>query len=341
MAFATPYQDKLYYGRYGGCFISDAFTINCDKLYEDYKRITAQPDFWTACQELAGCFAPAVMRVETRRFFGKDIMVHEIGFNPYPIIGHALMAKKIGRQLALFAPRHIDEAIFCAKVGAYLGLRLKMNLPLSLRSIETLTQWLEMMEVELETKLCETFDLPEMYAFQQWVAAPNECYCIYSRSNVGAFPATLMTTDFASPYGTALKELVDTPDAIVVPCVSGSTALTVLKPWFGSNVKLYSVEISAPDMWEELDSFCGAFTKVMRNRTQDRVIAPELANAWDEGLVKRVFVEKKDAVITLKKNVAEKKADLSVESAAALHYASRLNKNVLVVCGALRMGTSL
>ena len=340
MAFATLYQEKLYYGQYGGCFISDAFTINCDKLYEDYKRVTAQPDFWSACQKLADHFAPADIQVEGKGCLGNNIKIHKVAFNPYPIIGHALMAKKIGRRLVLFAPRHTEEAIFCAKVCAHLGLQLKMNLPLSLRSIETLTQWLEIMDVELETKLCETFDLPEMYAFQQWVAAPDDCYCIYSRSNVGAFPATLMTTDFASRYGAALKEVAGIPDAIVVPCISGSTALTVLKPWFGQEVKLYTVEIKAPDMWEEMDSFCGAFTKVMRNRTQDRVLAPELANAWDQGIVERVFVEKNDAAGTLKDVITQGETELSIESAAAFHFASGLKENVLVVCGPPRMGSS-
>lgn len=341
MAFTTRVHDKLYYGQYGGCFISDAFTINCDKLYEDYKRVTSQPDFWPACQKLVNQFAHADIRVEDKKYSNKIIKIHWANLNPYPIIGHALMAKQIGRRLVLFAPRHAEEAIFSAKICAHLGLQLKMNLPLSLRSIESLTNWLEIMNVQLETKLCETFDLPEMYAFQQWVAAPDDCYCIYSRSNVGAFPATQMTTDFASRYGLALKEAAGSPDAIVVPCISGSTALTVLKPWFDQAVKLYTVEIKSTDMWEELDSFCGAFTKVMRNRTQDRVLAPELANAWDEGLVERVFVDKRDVAGILKEVITKDGTELSIESAAALHYASGLEDNVLVVCGPPRLGTSL
>ena len=181
-----------------------------------------------------------------------------------------------------------------------------------------------------------------MYAFQEWLAVPGKSYCIFSRSNVGAFPAPLMTAAFAAPYGATLKETVNTPNAIVVPCVSGSTALTVLKPWFGQEVKLYTVEIKAPDMWEEMDSFCGAFTKVMRNRTQDRVLAPELANAWDRGIVERVFVEKNDAAEALKRVLSQEgTCELSMESAAALYYASKLEGNVLAICGQPRIGAAL
>ena len=341
MTLVTPNLDKLYYGNYGGCFIADAFTVVCDSLYEEYQRVTVQPKFLTQCRELAARYSPVNIQVEGKAMLGKDIKLHQATFNPYPIIGHALMAKEIGRQRVLFAPRHTEEAIFCAKLCASLNFQLKMNLPTSLRCIQTLTQLLEAMGVELETKLCETFDLPEMYSFQEWLAAPDKSYCVFSRSNVGPFPMPLMTTAFAAPYGTALKEKAGVPKAIVVPCISGSTALTVLKPWFGQGIKLYTVEIEGPDMWEELDSFCGAFTKVMRNRTLDRVLAPELANAWDEGTVERVYITKEQAIEALKQVLnQEGSADLSIESAAALYHAAQLEGDVLVVCGPQRMGAA-
>lgn len=342
MAFTTPYFDKLYYGPYGGCFISDAFTVSCDSLYEDYTRAISQPGFWSDFKKLVNRLAPVDIKIGCGVFREKKLRIIQTRGNPYPIIGHVLLAQKIKRRQILFAPHSAEEAVLCARTCAYLDLPLKMHLPRSLKHLETLILWLDSLGVELETELCETFDLPEMYAFQEWVSAPDNTYCVCSRSNVGAFPAPLMTTALGAPYGDSLKALLkEPPNTIVVPVVSGSMALTVMKPWFDSGVKLYTVEIDAPDMWEELDSFCGSFTKVMRNQTQDRVLAPELANAWDEGTVERGFVGKSTAAFALQEIIKPGQDLISLGSAAALNFASCLEGDVLVVCGAPQMGTSL
>lgn len=342
MAFKTENLDELYYGQYGGCFISDAFTISCDKLYADYIALAGSPGFSGECRALAEEMAGPEVATGEVVLSGRRVRMCRLAAVPYALAGHAMVGHKTGRKKALFGPRTADEAIQAARICTRLGLSLKLHLPLALRDISALTEWLQTMGVELETRLCETFDLPEMYAFQEWVAAPDTACCLYSRSNVGAFPAPLMTTAFNAPYGNALQAHAGHPGALVAPCVSGSTALAALKPWFGTGVRLITVEVEDPAMHEELDSFCGAFTKVMRDETRDRVLAPELAYAWDEGVVERVFVPRENAAATLRQASAQGIGPLSLASAAALHRAQALEEDdMLVLCGAPRVGMCL
>ena len=127
-------------------------------------------------------------------------------------------------------------------------------------------------------------------------------------------------------------------DRIVIPIRSGSTAAGILTALSDSaKTQVVCIECdTAEDMVQELDSYCGAFTKVMRNRLEDRVIAPYLAYAEDEGRVARVAVAPADVDFSIK---AEQ--PLSLQSRAALTWACEhpAEGRTVVVTGDARWGT--
>ena len=78
---------------------------------------------------------------------------------------------------------------------------------------------------------------------------------------------------------------------VLYSTISGTEALAVATAadW---DTEFVCVECDTePELEEELDSYCGSFTKVLRNNITDRVIAAELAELEDQGRVRRVRME--------------------------------------------------
>lgn len=328
-------DSKLWYGKYGGCFIADAFTLACDRYYDQYCKIIEGEDFLQEYEQLKKQFADKNYRfVKTER---SNLTLCFVPENVYPILGTALLAKKLGKKNALCGARYADEALLCARVCAYLGVHLKLFLSNDIAGISSLTTCLSALDAEYDTKMCgELFNLPEMYAFQAWVGSPEDNILINCRSNVGAFPQTNITTDFAKEYGEELHTAIEKEcgmkyDRIVVPCVSGSLALSVFKAFDETKTKFICAECDTQtDFTEEIDSYCGTLTKIMRNNYADRILAPELSNMVDEGLVLRTSINYKNAVCTkIPVNVC---GSLSLQSLAALSYCVDNNDDAVTLC---------
>lgn len=331
-------NDRLWYGKYGGCFAFDAFRMQCDDFYKQYCKATDEDGFWDEYDRLKSEY------VDTAFEFAVDgndgLIVCKAPENTYSIIGHALLAKRLGKKRVQCGVRNVDEAALCARICAKLGLNLTMFLSRDISRISSLVRDIESYGVTIETRQCEElYNTPDMYAFQaSLVLPPDESFVIHCRSNCGSYPQTNIATDFAKEYGTVLKETLESENTsgierIVVPCVSGSFALSIFKAFEGSNVQLVSVECdSLPGLREEEDCFCGTFTKIMRNNTSDRILAPELADMFESGVVTRVAVSFEDAI--KEKKAAQGKALLSLQSYAALNYckaASNLPRTLCVV----------
>ena len=337
-------DDTLWYGQYGGCFIADAFSISCDDYYQAYQTVTDSADFAEEYAALCRLFADVKFAFEKA---GGDLVLCRTSEIPYPILGTALLTKKLGRKKALCGVRYADEAELCARVCAYLGVNLKLFLAKGLSGIPSLLSYLRALGAECETQSCkELFDLPEMYAFQEWVGSPESACIINCRSNAGAFPQTNIATDFSKEFGEKLKAEMEKNryadvNCIVAPAISGSYALSVFKAFAGSG-KLVSVECDEKDeLKEELDSYCGTFTKVMRNCFDDRILAPELANLFDSGAVERKRMSYEEASAA-EKELLRFGTPASLQSAAAYAYASKYNEGrTLCLMRAPRCGTVL
>lgn len=328
-------ESKLWFGKYGGCFIADAFTLGCDRYYDAYCKAVADPEFIPMYEQLKKQFADESFKfVKTEK---KNLTLCFAPENIYSILGTALLAKKLDKKKAVCGVRYADEAICCARVCAELGVPLKLYLARDIAGISSMLTRLTALGAEYDAKICtELFNLPEMYAFQEWIAEPDALGIINCRSNAGAFPQVNIATDFSKEYGEKFKELLDKEcgggyDRIVVPSVSGSFALAVFKAFSGSGKKLTSVECdSSDDLSEELDSYCGTFTKIMRNRYVDRVLAPELMDMVDERKVERVVVGFDKAMKTSDPKGTTDAA--SVQSLAALCHSESLEEQEKIIC---------
>ena len=310
------YCKDLWYGPYGGCFIADAFTLACDRYFSAFEKAVGDPAFMAEYDDLRRAFPQPEPRFETGGPGNAAICYAPENYGS--LFGTALLAKRLGKE-AVCGVRYADEALLCARVCAHLGVKLHLFLGRSLGALRTLTDQLALLRVSYDAKMCaELFDLPEMYAFQAWVSEADGKHLINCRSNAGAFPQTNIAAAFAALEA---KELVEAAalklgrfHRVVIPTVSGSYALAVAEN-LPETCRCVCVECDTEaDMVQELDSYCGTFTKVMRNRTSDRVLAPRLMKLEDDGRIQRIRLSPDQAV------QAAGGEPLSLQSYAALKY---------------------
>lgn len=330
--------DELWFGSYGGCFISDAFTLGCDRYHEQFKQLVSDEGFQAEFEALKARFAPflAVMGAAGAE---PGVEVCRVPRNADALIGTALVGARLEKQVAHMGARYADEALLAAFVCRELELPLHLFLSKEVGSISSLTEQLSLLGVDVDVKMCaEIFDLPEMYAFQAWVSDADRAHLINARCNCGAFPQANIALAFCRGYGEQVLAAAEGAKRLVVPVTSGSTAAGIVAALpRDASLEIVCVECdTSEDMVQELDSYCGAFTKVMRNRLEDRVIAPYLAYAEDEGVVSRVAVAPEDVDFSL---MAEQ--PLSLQSRAALTWASAhpAEGRTVVVVSDARWGT--
>lgn len=305
-------NDALWFGNYGGCFVADAFSMHCDRYYKEFISAIECPEFQEEFDELK-----AKYRQEFRLLDDRVLLISE---NYYATIGTALLYKCLSKKQALIGCRYVEDALFAAGLCQDLGIPLKMYVTAELSKDRTLMEHLALMGVEVNEKNCqELVNHPEMYCFQEWLADSEDKHIINTRANVGAFPQVNVASYFLRQYVDDFKRFVSDHDLqytkLVMPAVSGSSALALVEK--DSNKEYVTVECDVfDDLIEELDSFCGTFTKVERNNYVDRVLCPELCQLWDENIVRRVRTDK-DAIC--KENVL-KYPGLSLASYAVLNF---------------------
>lgn len=323
-------NDNLWFGNYGGCFVADAFSLHCDHYYKQFAKAIESEEFQKQFELLRNEFLP--------RFHLLDKHTVLIPENYYSVLGTALLYKNLLKKQALVGCRYVDEALFVAKLCKKLDVRIKMYLTKELSGISTLVSELKLLNVEVVTKNCvELINHPEMYTFQEWLAESEDKHIINSRCNTGAFPqvnvAFYFIEQFKKDFEKFIKENNINPEKVAIPVISGTSALGIIGD---DNRQYITYECDdETDMFEELDSFAGTWTKVLRNNYTDRVLCPQLAQMWDEKKVARIQVIPKELCIY--KNTYG--VDLSLQSLAVLVKES--DSKTLRVVKLLRIGTNL
>ncbi len=322
-------NDNLWFGNYGGCFVADAFSLHCDNYYKQFAKLVKSQKFNDNFKALKDEFKPQFKMLDEH-----TILIPE---NYYSVLGTALIYKSLDKKQALVACRYVDEALFIAKTCKKLGINLKMYLTKELSGISTLVDQLKLNGIEVITKNCiELINHPEMYVFQEWLAESDDKHIINSRCNVGAFPqvnvASYFIKQFKEDFDFFLKENGLDFNKIAIPVISGTSALGIMD----ENHSYITYECDdQKDTIEELDSFCGTFTKVIRNNYTDRVLCPELVDKWEKENVIRKQVNIEDVDFAYNTYGI----DLSLQSLALLSKEN--DKNVLRVVKSLRFGTNL
>lgn len=319
-------NDELWFGNYGGCFIADAFSLHCDKYYKQFESLINTDDFKEKFEELKKEFKP-----EFKLLDNHTILIPE---NFYAILGTALLYKSLHKSQALVACRYVDEALFTAKICKKLDINLKMYVTKELSQMHTLMSELKLMGVNVCTKQCQDLvNHPEMYSFQEWLAESEDKHLINIRCNVGAFPQVNISSYFVKQYCEEFKKFLNENNIkfnkMAMPVVSGTSALGLIND---ENIKYVTYECDDyKDLKEELDSFCGTFTKVERNNLVDRVLCPQLCKMWDDGKVERKIVDIS--------SISYEAEGLSLQSLAVLNNEKDLD--TLRVVKKLRIGTNL
>lgn len=321
-------NDQLWFGEYGGCFVADAFSLHCDNYYRQFLEVSEKQDFQDEFDKLR-----EEMGLSFEMLDENTLLIPE---NYYAILGCALLCKSLSKKQALAGCRYADEALFMAKICRKLGIKLKMYLTKELSGIKTLLSELKMLGVEVCTKQCiELVNHPEMYSFQEWLAESEDKHIINVRSNVGAFPQVNISSYFVKKYYEDFSLFLNKHNhnfgTVAIPVVSGTSALGLINNENGVKYITYECD-DYQDMREELDSFCGTFTRVERNNFVDRVLCPELCRMWDLGLVSRKIVD-------VPVNHECYKYDLSLQSYALL--ANEKDSDTLRIVKKLRIGTNL
>ncbi len=306
-------NDALWFGNYGGCFVADAFSMHCDRYYGQFIKAIEDPGFRKEFEQLK-----AKYRQEFRLLDDRVLLIPE---NYDATIGTALLHKCLSKKQALIGCRYAEDALFAAKLCQDLGISLKMYVTMELSQDRTLMEHLKLSDVEVNEKNCqELINHPEMYCFQEWLADSQDKHIIQIRANVGAFPQVNVASYFLRQYVEEFKEFVSKHDLrykkLVIPVVSGSSALGLIEADSGKEYMTVECDVF-DDLIEELDSFCGTFTKVERNNLVDRVLCPQLCQLWDENKVCRV---RTDRDVVCKENVL-RYPGLSLASYAVLNYA--------------------
>jgi len=337
------YEERIWYGRFGGCFVADAFSSACDDYYKDYRNVVKSQKFWDEFYELESqCCSTTIELCET----DDNLRKYLCSENYYSILGTSLLAKHLGKEKAVCGVRYVDEALVCARICKAIGLPLKLYLSADISNISTLRTELNLLGAETNDKMCkELFNLPEMYAFQDWIAAPANISIVNCRCNAGAYPQSNIAMDFAKIYGEKLTAILSKEDKIqrtIIPCVSGSFAMGVIAPLASTGMAIDTVECDPIDgLSKELDSYCGTFTVVMRDCCNDRILAPALAELHESGRVGRVIVPFKDIAET--SAMPDSADNWSLQSRASVLYAESKNygKETALLLRAVRWGSSL
>ncbi len=305
-------NDALWFGNYGGCFVADAFSMHCDRYYKEFISAIESTGFR---EEFDGL--KAKYRQEFRLLDDRVLLIPE---NYYATIGTALLYKCLSKKQALIGCRYAEEALFAAGLSQDLDIDLKMYVTAELSKDRTLMEHLALMGVEVNEKNCqELVNHPEMYCFQEWLAESEDKHIINTRANVGAFPQVNIASYFLRQYAEDFRKFVSDNgleySKLVMPAVSGSSALALVEK--DSDKEYVTVECDVhDDLIEELDSFCGTFTRVERNNYVDRVLCPELCQLWDENKVQRIRTNKDE----IRRENVLKYPGLSLASYAVLNY---------------------
>lgn len=329
--------DDLWFGKYGGCFISDAFTLGCDRYYAQFSELAAKKDFELRLEELVAAYAPVTVSCTPKT--SDNVTACHASWNAFALIGTALIGNLLRKKGACMGARYADEALLAAQVCHDLKLPLRLVLSKEIADIGTLSEQLALLGADVDASTCtELFNIPEMYAFQTWISDCDRLQLVNARVNCGAFPQVNIALACAQLYGKHILGRIGEYDRIVVPMVTGSTAASICAA-LPSDSLTTVIGVSCdtkPDLIEELDSFCGTFTKVMRNRTDDRVIAPYAAWAEDTGRLVHASIQPSDVNHSVKD-------PLNLQSRAALAWCTShpADGSTLIIVGNMRWGTSI
>ncbi len=279
-----------YFGKWGGFFVPDPMTPGLDDFASLAEKIVVQDDFRSQIETLlAGIVEPEDLKPVPN---SKNIYSLKTSVLYYVAAGYALLAKASGKQLVcgVYSPAQASIlAAVCKKLSHPLGLWLNV----ATGADEKLVGDLGAQGVQVNLDLCRTlFDEPDMYAFQKFVADPGRHLWASLNTVTGACPFPALTAFFAHFYTDKVLEAAGklAGEKSVKFAATGYPGFSMAGLITGAGgEKLNLVTYEPPIDREREDCYLGAYTKVAMIGKNEFVLSPQVVDAWERGVVDRVF----------------------------------------------------
>ena len=233
-------NEKGYYGAFGGAYIPEMLYPNVEQLRQNYLKITAEPEFQAAFDELlkeyVGRPTPLYFaknlskKHKTKIYLKREDLCHTGAHKINNTIGQILLAKRLGKTRIIAetgAGQHgVATATVCALMGlqciVYMGeVDIKRQAPNVARMI--------MLGAEVRPALSGSRTLKDATneAIRDWINNPEDTYYIIG-SVVGPHPYPDMVARFQSVISSEIKAQLlekegrENPD-YVIACVGGGS----------------------------------------------------------------------------------------------------------------------
>jgi hypothetical protein len=293
---------SLWTGDYSGCFIPDCFTPIIEELSKKISSILWNDDFTKeVIQKVQDFYTPGISHLSLKDLKnvspGLRINIVPIDRNFYYYfnsVGQVLLAQKIGAEKIISYATKKDYAISLAVVCYKLGIKCKMVLDKNLSEDELVVNYLKHLGCEIDTTTCkELFDLPSMYAFQEWLTHPGTFF-VSEKANSGPYLFTqtnLKMHEYATSFLLRnLDGILEKYDSVIFPVETGTIGASLFL-YLNKMYTLKFFSIRKTSFVKRNVCFCGGTTIAFASEGNTKVsdiIAPFMVSLWDSKSVEDV-----------------------------------------------------
>lgn len=285
-----PKLDR-WFGEFGGSFcINDTGNLRYGHPEIDYLQAVKTDLFEQNLRKVLKLTVPEIKIKEVKlNNGGKATIIPRYG-KKYNVAGHVALALTLGKEQLYVGTYSEEVARDLVKIIPEFNMKLKIVLGSKLSENEELISNLKEIGADVDDKLSsELFDMPYAYLLPPFVD-PLPGIVITDTANYNDYPAPALAGLMASIYGEDVKQIFGTNfDAVVVPTVEGTNALSLIKPYLNESVDKITVEETICQEYYGIDHDC--YTVIVRRSDYDEMnitLCPELVNYWRTAKVIRL-----------------------------------------------------
>lgn len=253
-------KQKTYYGKFGGCFVSETLVPVLEELEENYIRMQKDAEFQKTLayylREYAGRPSPLYYAEQlTKRLGGAKIYLKREDLNhtgSHKInntIGQVLLAKKMGKTRVIAETGAGQHGVATATAAAMLGLDCEVFMGKKDAERQALNLYRMKLlgaRVNIVKSGSQTLKDAINEALGDYVTNCGNTHYVIG-SVVGPHPYPLIVRDFQSVIGKEAREQImkaegRLPDCLIACIGGGSNAIGLFYPFAGDNVKFIGVE---------------------------------------------------------------------------------------------------
>lgn len=286
---------KQWFGDFGGGFcindtanerynhpeIAAVEAIETDAFEENFRKVIKE-------------LVPELKTKETVLANGTKVTIVPPLGRYYNVAGHVALALTQGKDEIYNGTYNAETALALAKLANRFNLKLELHLGAKISKDKELVEKIKALGTEPDDKLAdELFDMPYVYVLAPFTN-PRPGVTVTDTANYGDYPGPALAGLLASIYGEDLKGKFGTDfDAVVVPTVEGTNALSIFKAYKHEKADLISVEETVAQEFHLIDHNC--YTVSVRRSDHDEMnltLCPELVDMWRNAVVSRLGADR-------------------------------------------------